>query len=568
MFKTIEFDVTSIYDDDDHKVNQDGVRAALGILSEEQKTAISENPLMIYYEAHRGRGERPMSVHNVFRFFEEMLDKKYEADCADLEAKRMPRTMPDYMMDHLIRVYGLKKIAHKALCQIIPTLEDLNHRRNSWGILLSRLIQVIHHDPIPHQLALFLTKARIEFNKLVANAVKDIKTRKRETVTGQADKEGSAFLIDVMNLVYNLFDTDRGSRGKAISLLKPESFTPEQFMVFRICHKIIRMGETAENVFSVFDVDRKNNEITRDQLIDGVRKILELAMPDDEASILFNVLDPKNAGRISRDTFLQKIDIKSHYEHCKSLNFTVKKSKFWMVLIEVYKTVQIKDTALLMAWFNAQGVTHLDFDGFKNYALSIDDDIEIEEIQSHYDDGLRLNSDASLDGLTQESFCKVIIRESIGGRGSRDFKLKSGAMTMRSVSRKNSDLNTSQDDIQPPSKAKHSRRPSGLITPPPQRSRTPTLDISPTMHKKKSSFSGLPPISSSKVPIPRSRDTPRSPEFPSSQTPEPRLSDFATEPRQSDGTLKITREPRSPNEPKSPRFGWKKSREFDNFLNN
>jgi len=328
------------------------------------------------------------------------------------------------------------------------------------------------------------------------------------------------------------------------------------------------MGETAENVFSVFDVDRKNNEITRDQLIDGVRKILELAMPDDEASILFNVLDPKNAGRISRDTFLQKIDIKSHYEHCKSLNFTVKKSKFWMVLIEVYKTVQIKDTALLMAWFNAQGVTHLDFDGFKNYALSIDDDIEIEEIQSHYDDGLRLNSDASLDGLTQESFCKVIIRESIGGRGSRDFKLKSGAMTMRSVSRKNSDLNTSQDDIQPPSKAKHSRRPSGLITPPPQRSRTPTLDISPTMHKKKSSFSGLPPISSSKVPIPRSRDTPRSPEFPSSQTPEPRLSDFATEPRQSDGTLKITREPRSPNEPKSPRFGWKKSREFDNFLNN
>ncbi|CAG9320877.1 unnamed protein product [Blepharisma stoltei] len=565
MFKTIEFDVTSIYDDDDNKVNQAGVKAALDMLSEEQKATISENPLMIYYEAHRGRGEKPMSIQNVFRFFEEMLDKKYEADCADLEAKRAPRTMPDYMMDHLIRVYGLKKIAHKALCQIIPTLEELNKKRHSLGILFSRLIQVIHHDPIPYQLALFLTKARIEFNKLVTNALKDMKTRNIEAKAGKSDNDGAAFLIDVMNLIYNLFDTDRGSRGKAISLLKPERFTSEQFMVFRICHKIIRMGETAENVFAGFDVDRKDNEISRDQLIEGMRKELELAMPEDEATILFNVLDPKNTGKISRDTFLQKIDIKSHYENCKSLNLTIKKSKFWMVLIDVYKTVQIKDAAFLMSWFNSQGKTHLNFDEFKNYVLLLDPDLFPEEIQSYYDDGLRLNADASLDGLTSESFCKVIIRESIGGKGVRDFKLKSGGgFAVRSLSRKNSDLNLSQDDIQPPTpKGKHSRRMSGLGAQPPTRSRTPTLEMPTPKHRKRGSFTGLPPPASSKIPIPRSREPTKSPEPRSSQTPEPRYSGFITEMRQSEGVPRTSEEPKSPDEPKSPRFGWQRSREFN-----
>ena len=44
-----------------------------------------------------------------------MMDKKYEADQADLQARRPMRTLTEFMWDHLNRVYGLKSLARKAL---------------------------------------------------------------------------------------------------------------------------------------------------------------------------------------------------------------------------------------------------------------------------------------------------------------------------------------------------------------------------------------------------------------------------------------------------------------------
>lgn len=529
--KTIDLDTSNIYDDNDVKVNQENITLALGIICEEKKAAIHDNPLVIYYDNHKGRGEKAMSYANVIKFFEDMLDKKYEADCADLEAKRAPRTFPDYMMDHLIRVYGLKKIAQKSLCQIIPTLEELNRRRHAYGTLISRLVQVIHHDPIPYQLALFLTKARVEFNKLVLNTEKDIKARGQGIAKSEnKDKEGMAYLVDLMNLIYNLFENDKYSRAKAISLLKPDSMSTEQFMIFRICHKIIRMGETAEIIFGVIDMDRNNNEINRDQLVEGIRKYLELAMPEDELKILYNVLDPQNTNKISKYTFLNKINLKNYYETSKSHALTIKKSRFLLSLIEVYKTVQIKDTAVLASWFKSTEKTHLDFENFKEYIQTLDPLLSYEEIQSFYNDGLMLNHDASLEGLTSDAFCKVVIRESIGGRGARDFSKFYVELKPKNslVMRKNSDLNINQDEIRPSTPtARHKRRASHLATQPPIRSKTPELtDPSPAKFKKRSSFIGLIPTESN-IPI-----------------------------------LKKEEE-KVPEAPGSPRFGWKRLKEID-----
>ena len=52
-----------------------------------------------------------MKRANLFKFFEEMMEKKFEADLNDLESERPWRPLNEFMLDHLVRAYGLKSLA-------------------------------------------------------------------------------------------------------------------------------------------------------------------------------------------------------------------------------------------------------------------------------------------------------------------------------------------------------------------------------------------------------------------------------------------------------------------------
>jgi hypothetical protein len=49
-----------------------------------------------------------MSISNVFRLFEDLMDKKYETDICDIAASRQTRTMTEFLMEYLNRNFGLK----------------------------------------------------------------------------------------------------------------------------------------------------------------------------------------------------------------------------------------------------------------------------------------------------------------------------------------------------------------------------------------------------------------------------------------------------------------------------
>ena len=59
-----------------------------------------------------------------------MMDKKFEADSNDFLSKRTLRPLNEFMLDYLVRSYGLKTLANKTLNQIIPTLQELYTENN------------------------------------------------------------------------------------------------------------------------------------------------------------------------------------------------------------------------------------------------------------------------------------------------------------------------------------------------------------------------------------------------------------------------------------------------------
>ena len=62
-----------------------------------------------------------MGLSSIFRFFEEMLNRKYDTDLASMNTNRALESIPDFFLRYLSRVYGLKKLAQKALSQMLVT---------------------------------------------------------------------------------------------------------------------------------------------------------------------------------------------------------------------------------------------------------------------------------------------------------------------------------------------------------------------------------------------------------------------------------------------------------------
>lgn len=158
----------------------------------ESERLIDENVLMSLYQQYRPAKEKPMSYANALSLLNELLDKKLEADNLDASKRRNFRTLSEFTLEHLGRVYGLKKMTYKALCALLPTLRGMYYEGHAYGVLFCRLLQVYDLQPIPDQLSPYLIKARAEFNKLS---------------TSQAtDKAKRASLSEAVSLVSSFFE--------------------------------------------------------------------------------------------------------------------------------------------------------------------------------------------------------------------------------------------------------------------------------------------------------------------------------------------------------------------------
>jgi len=109
-------------DELDRNVDVRLLEAGRAILSIWQTYVLENNEVLQTWKRNCLKNEKPMSYLNIFRFFEEMMDKKFKVDSEDLLARRKPRTMPEFLLEHLNRMFGLKKIAYRHLAQIMPAL--------------------------------------------------------------------------------------------------------------------------------------------------------------------------------------------------------------------------------------------------------------------------------------------------------------------------------------------------------------------------------------------------------------------------------------------------------------
>ncbi|OMJ76609.1 hypothetical protein SteCoe_23986 [Stentor coeruleus] len=367
------------------------------IISAENINLIEINPIMINFRTVEGKCERPMSYINVFKFLEELMDKKFETDKRDIADSRQLRSMTEFMMEYLSRTFGIQTLALKFLGQFIPGFHQIYSEKHKYAIFFARILQVFHPDPVTYSLAIYLVRLRQDFHPLIdkydryltdQGKKKDLK-KKGETYGRNsyeaAGTGGLALLTDVIDLIYTIFSGDRESGVKALELLKPEKVTHEDFVAFKICHKMAKLGKTPEMIFTILDKDG-GGTIDSGEFLEGTKEDLDLWISDVNIKKLMMQMATTEYGEVTKDVFMERINMKALMNWNKNPDWAISKASFLISLVEVYKFKQRKLAAHLNPNYTKTGKSTLNKEEFRNIILDYDSTINNYDIDRLFDE--------------------------------------------------------------------------------------------------------------------------------------------------------------------------------------
>ena len=294
----------------------------------------------------RGTNEKPMSTVNLFKFLEELMDKKVEIDEKDIKEKRKPRSMVEFMQEHLSRVFGIPKIANRQLAQIIPALQELYTQQDPYGSIFCRLLGIFDPNPLPLHFAVFLASARARFVALNEKYEKNSLigqnrriSRGKKDMIDEAKAGGFAQANDVVDLAVTIFENYRNYGILALKLLRPDSVCVEDFVVFQICQKIVRLGRSIEGVFNIID---SSLSVDIKELSQFSKSNIDLWVDENDLELCFMKIATPGTEEIAKDAFMSRFSIKNFQELTRNKNYIISKAKFLNTLVEVFNEIQNK----------------------------------------------------------------------------------------------------------------------------------------------------------------------------------------------------------------------------------
>ncbi|OMJ79299.1 hypothetical protein SteCoe_20721 [Stentor coeruleus] len=401
---------------DSDSFNADDNKIASQSIEEVNKEFIENNELI---KNLNEINEKPMSIFNLFKFLEELMDKKYETDLKDIKEGRMPGTMTEFIQEHLLKVFGVTRIASRQLGSIIPTLKELHQQKNPYGNLYCQLFQIFDPNPLNLHMAIFITRARYQFELIKEKYEKIIipTSRKRNTrdMTKEAKIGGYAFVTDVIDLIKIMFENKKEIGIITLKLLRPENLSLEEYVIFMICQKINRIGKTVESVFNLIDKDLSLT-IDKDELIFFTGKYVDLWVDEEDMNKCFSSLVTAGTNEIAKEVFMAKFGVKTFQELARNENYIVSKSKFLTSLVKVYKIIHKKTLASISSMLNSypNELSKQDFVGLMN---------KLNPEMIKYFDKYFSEISNSNEFITHQAFLKFISKNGLGAFKQSPFAI-------------------------------------------------------------------------------------------------------------------------------------------------
>ena len=89
-----------------------------------------------------------------------------------------------------------------------------------------------------------------------------------------------------------------------LSNIRPEGLSKEEYLLFCISYKMVKLGKTPDMIFAILDKNH-GGTIDRQEFLYGLKKSLDIWLDDEDIVELFDILQVN--GEINKLEFNQKI---------------------------------------------------------------------------------------------------------------------------------------------------------------------------------------------------------------------------------------------------------------------
>ena len=328
----------------------------------------------------------PLTLNQILKIFEDLMDKKYVLDQKELNDQVKPRELAEFFPDYLNRKFGIQKVGQKMLGKFLSSLKS--YSSHPYISLLCRFLRVECEEPISLNLLVFLCKARNDFNLIIQ---KNLTLRKEKILDMKKFKEfgGSVSLVSVISYIDKEF-TDAEVLSEIKSKLCPSSLTFEEYLVFLVLNKRVKSGLSLSFSSSQELLNLILSSIDFNLTLHQTRQVTQFILASDskQQSHYFSFNFYKSARH--------------------SPKYQVWKSEFLQSIISAYET--LKYSALVTILSTVPKYSQLDKPNFLSALNEIEPNLSIE-LQ------LRLFNEAELIDkssiITEQTFTHLLIQSGV-----------------------------------------------------------------------------------------------------------------------------------------------------------
>lgn len=295
---------------------------------------------------------RSMSRTSVILLFESLMDEKYEQDLKDLAAQRPLKCHSDFLLEYMSRRHGLSTVASRKLAQFVLGLVGMYTAGLPYARVMCGMFKAVKDVTLHTHFATYLTHIRAIFHGLKDRRRKPVEKSRsgystphtppkpafRKDKSETIDLTGSSPLVLVCDLVYSLFK-DFPVRGEAmLQAIKPAELPIEDFIIFKICHKMAQDGCSPEDLFKRLDRDH-GGTIDTSEFHDGIKQLMSMWLSDTDLNLVMQRMAPGTI-EISRDQFLRHINFDAYYNSLASKELTVSGVNFLLAFMDLHQQVE------------------------------------------------------------------------------------------------------------------------------------------------------------------------------------------------------------------------------------
>ena len=131
-------------------------------------------------------------------------------------------------------------------------------------------------------------------------------------------------LADALTTIYQHFSTHPSLVSSWVRSLQPPSISQADYLLFLLCNRIKAINSDSNRVFKTLTSDR---HVELYEFSEQLRTRFNLALTEDEFAVLFDRIDRKTTGAISRVSFISEVKLQWYFDLSKKEEFLVSKSQ-------------------------------------------------------------------------------------------------------------------------------------------------------------------------------------------------------------------------------------------------